>query len=114
MRIIDIINKVANGEEVPRFIIDDDEYYLGTDGYIKGIFGDYVEWTIDKEWLNEEVQIIEDIIEDKKIQKIEVDSMNRIKAESTGNFCYQVSQPTKIIIKKLNEIIDKMNEVNNE
>lgn len=61
--------------------------------------------------LNDEVEIIED---NKKIEKIEIDEMNRMKAPSTDNFVYTVSQPMKIIIKKINEIIDKLNEMNKD
>lgn len=70
MKIIDIYNKVANGEEVPHFIIDEIEYYIGTDGFVKDAFGEEVEWTIDKQWLNEEVQILEEV-EDKEYEDIE-------------------------------------------
>lgn len=59
MKVIDIYNKVAKGEEVPHFIIDETEYYIGADGFVKDVFGEEVEWTIDKQWLNEEVEIIE-------------------------------------------------------
>ena len=60
MKVIDIYNKVAKGEEVPNFIIDETEYYIGADGFVKDVFGEEVEWTIDKQWLNEEVEIIEE------------------------------------------------------
>lgn len=59
MKIIDIYNKVANGEQVPHFVIDEIEYYIGADGFVKDMFGVEVEWAIDKQWLNEEVEIIE-------------------------------------------------------
>ena len=60
MKVIDLLNKIANGEEVPHFIIDEQEYYVGADGFLKEIFGDDVEWTLDARWLNEEVEIIEE------------------------------------------------------
>ena len=51
-----------------------------------------------------ELEILE---EEKKIpEKIKIDNEDRIQALSTGNFVYKVNQPTKIIIYKINEIID--------
>ena len=70
MKIIDIYNKVANGEEVPHFIIDEIEYYIGTDGFVKDVFGEEVEWTIDKQWLNEEVEVLEEV-EDEECEDID-------------------------------------------
>ena len=57
---------------------------------------------------NDNVEIIE---EDKKIEKIKIDNQNRIQALSTGNFVYKVNQPTKIIIYKINELIDEINKL---
>lgn len=117
MRINELLQKIVNGEVVPDKIkfnentyvfagddysVDDErEEWLFSDGYTK-----FNMWL--KEFLDEEVEIIQD---EDKIQKIEVDSMNRIKATSTGNFVYSISQPMKIIINKLNEVTDKVNEV---
>lgn len=51
--------------------------------------------------------------QEKTIKPIEIQDM-KITAESTGNYCYKISQPTKIIINKLNEIIKKVNELNED
>ena len=45
---------------------------------------------------------------EKEIEKIKIDEKNRIQALSTGNFVYKVNQPTKIIIYKINELIDEL------
>lgn len=43
-----------------------------------------------------------------KIEKIPIKDM-KIQATSTNNYCYSISQPMKIIINKINEIIDILN-----
>ena len=68
IKIIDLLNKIANGEEIPRVEYDDIECYLGADGYLKDNYGENVEWWIDKNWLNKEVEIIED---NNKLEKME-------------------------------------------
>lgn len=50
-------------------------------------------------------KVIETIEEEKEIEKIIIKDM-KIQAQSTGNYCYSISQPMKIIINKLNEVID--------
>lgn len=68
--------------------------YLITNGF--------EEWENSKNFLNETIEIIE---EEKEIEKIIIKDM-KIQAQSTGNYCYSISQPMKIIINKLNEVID--------
>ena len=114
MKIIDLLNKIANGEEVPKKIKWEDtmfaysEYdkdYLvfpfSEDEY-DGLF--CMKDSILTQFLDDEVEILE---EEKKIpEKIKIDKEDRIQALSTGNFVYKVNQPTKNIIYKINEIID--------
>ena len=93
IKIIDLLNKIANGEETPHFKINEDEYYLGADGLLKDVYGDAVEWVIYQKWLNEEVEIIE---ETKEIQKL----INR-----------KFTRNQKQIAGKINELIDAVNEL---
>lgn len=55
-------------------------------------------------------KVIETIEEEKEIEKIIIKDM-KIQAQSTGNYCYSISQPMKIIINKLNEVIDTTKEL---
>lgn len=55
-------------------------------------------------------KVIEIIEEEKEIEKIIIKDM-KIQAQSTGNYCYSISQPMKIIINKLNEVIDTTKEL---
>ena len=96
MKVIDLLNKIANGEEVPNFKYEGHRYE-----YSKAtkMFDDLDDDAIAKNViycceLNDEVEIIE---EDKKIEKLneyDYDSANEI-----------------IIRRKINEIIDKVNEL---
>ena len=49
---------------------------------------------------------ITDPKEEGKISKIKIDELDRIQAPSTGNYVYKLTQKEKIIIKKINEVID--------
>lgn len=108
IKIIDLLNKIANGEEIPKKIkfnyniyeykwsnawqescyINDDKYRLWEDVYL------------DRD-LNEEVEIIE---EPKKIEKMECDVEN----------WFTPSQADIEIIKKVNELIDEINNLKEE
>ena len=110
MKVIDIMQKVAN-KEIFKFRIDDINYYVDKSNYICEEDGDKVEWYIDDEWLNMNAEIIED----KKIRKIKVDYSPDIEEEI---FYEDGDKPlhyilrdagTKLLINKINEIIDYIN-----
>ena len=85
MKVIDVLNRIANGEEIPEKI----KYELKINTYLHC---HYV-----PECLNDEVEIIE---EDKKIEKFEF-------GEIEDREHYEIK-------RKINEIIDKLNEMENE
>lgn len=71
MKIIDLLNKIANGEEIPKtFEYNNYIFNLGDDNRYRDQEDDYLSDSIryDFENLNEEIEIIE---EDKKIEKLE-------------------------------------------
>ena len=120
IKIIDLLNKIARGEEIPekikyhnniyKYCRNDNRYHQMTKEYpnadmkdLSRVFG-----LMNFSYLDEEAEIIE---EDSKIEKIEIDNQDRIKALSTDNFVYKVNQPMKNIIYKLNELIDTVNEL---
>lgn len=96
IKIIDLFNKIANGEETPRkFIFNGDEFYLQGKYYYRcdekhQIF----EESFILENLNNEIELIE---EDNKIEKL---TMSRF------------TRNQKAIAKKVNEIIDYLNKEN--
>ena len=65
MKIIDIFNKLAKGEKIPKFRIDDERYiYFEQNGYLMykkhNDEPKYVEWSINDCWLNRKIQIVGD------------------------------------------------------
>ena len=105
MKIIDLLNKIANGEEPPKKILFNDKVYKWNDGV------DYenedrgcVEFLLSqqcicKNFLNEEVEILETTITYKqdKIKKLYFHDLD------------DISDNEKILIVKINEIIDYIN-----
>ena len=111
IKIIDLLNKIANGEEVPKEIVyntrifryneynkcyiwhcNRDEFYLSTYYRIEQI-------------LNDEVEIIE---EDKKITKIE--KLNNVgNSKDIGEFKDKQQLNNHILKNKINELIDVIN-----
>ena len=100
IKIIDLLNMISKGEELPKKIKWNNKIYISKGNAIEN-FVDYInddddycfEHYIGYSSLNDYVEIIE---EDKKIEKI--------------GFISSVETPTEIILKnKINEIIDCIN-----
>ena len=99
MKIIDLLNRIANGEELPEKIkYENIIWTLNSinDTYDNGeqcLFEDYIEKKyVITDILNEEVEVIE---EDKKIEKLEM------------KFGISLAD----CVDKINEIIDKVNKM---
>ena len=101
MKVIDLLNKIAKGEEVPKKIKYEKDTYIHIDNYCyycedtnlilsDRIFAEYSK-------LNDEVEVIE---EDKKIEKLEGIYAVDHKWQCENN---------NIFVKKINELIDKIN-----
>ena len=104
MRVIDLLNKIANGEEVPTF-----RYLDRTLRYNKAkeCFDDindvrYCRTGFGYNGLNDEIEIIE---EDKKIEKLE----NKIDT-TFENYNYSERMRLTEMVNKINEIIDYLKE----
>lgn len=110
MKVIDLLNKIANGEEVPKKVKVLDmsllpEYQTITWNedlklyeYCDGCEFDRV---LDKHHLEKYIKIIEDTPkEDNKIEKIKITS--------------RFTRNQKVIIHKIDEIIDRLNGDDNE
>ena len=121
MKVIDILDRIANGEEIPQLIkwngyIYDKlgcEYYMLNDRDIT-LFGDILD--TNGKYLNDEVEIVG---EDKKIEKLNKDNFNgvsnlEVSGQSATQFDYVIEQEIEDIVDKINEIIDKLNEMEKE
>ena len=108
MKIIDLLNKIANGEQPKHIrVYNEDWFWNDYDGYVTKwslsttpdaqhyLFGQYRLDFV----LNKEVEIIE---EDKKISKLDL-------YESSENGTLFISKKDEKIQNKINEIIDHIN-----
>ena len=108
MKVIDLLNKIANGEEVPKVIKIHNNKYEWKDKlniYACGSGQLCFDYFIENNKLNDEVEIIE---EDKKIEKI------TIRAELVGNIDNKLENLDINIMgveNKINEIIDEINKL---
>ena len=95
MKVIDAINKINKEEKFKfRLLCDGDIYkYIGGSLYNETV-GERAEWIIDNNWLNQEVEILE---EEKKIPE-------KLEEITNGDFIELPS--THDIMNKINEIID--------
>lgn len=73
LTVMDMLTKIANGEKDFKFRVKDDEGYGKLfeveDGVLRS-YGDPVEWTIYKDWLNYEVKIVSNDTEETKEEQI--------------------------------------------
>lgn len=108
LKVIDLLNKIANGEEVPKKIhikkfqsdfIFNGYTYLSDEKEPQNIY-----WCLHSDALNYEVEIIE---EDKKIEKI--DRELNCDDDTIRGLVASVNEIYKEIADKINEIITYMN-----
>ena len=127
MKVIDLLNKIANGEEAPKKIKTKNDVWIYDCNDCEGI--DYrasddrgymfeVHTRINKDDLNEEVEIIE---ENKKIEKI--NKLYKYKEELGEDYYenilkiydggeYEINEDMSFVIDKINEIIEVINNGN--
>lgn len=115
MKIIDLLNKIANGEYVPKKVKYGDEIYE-YDCECKDyncennyLFSDAIE-NLENDSLNSEVEIIED---NNKIEKIKITDDRKIFNTISNNY-NQLTNWGYLLANKINEIIDKLEELDNE
>ena len=105
MKVIDLLNKIAKGEEVPKHILFRNYDYFFEDNEYR----DFVDHCLDYEYLNDEVEIIE---EEKEIKKI--DMMYPISNEfnsEIGGLVSIYNNNLGELKRKIDELIDAVNEL---
>ena len=109
MKVIDKLIKLAKGEEIKPFKLKDgkETIYFGEGGKLfYNDDGGMVEWFIYSEWLNQEIEIIEEL---KEIEKITYFEHN-----NSLEFEYGAWTPRnldKAFARKINELIDEVNKL---
>lgn len=117
MKVIELLNKIANKEEVPKYI-KYGNYELTYDEDTQDFYNEpactYALLNNIHQKLNDKIEVIEDTPkEDKKIKKIQL--TNGGSTIHLSDFeDYNLTIINREIIKKLNEIIDKINGDNND
>lgn len=117
IKVIELLNKIANGEELPKKIKWDDMIF--TLGIIREVPTlktanniDIIEF-IRARYLNDEAEIIEDAEEDKGIEKIPKEKIDEYLWEYRGDEVYGLKLfVANILNDKLNEVIDVVNKLN--
>lgn len=111
MKVIDLLNKIANGEEIPKkFIWGNKEYYLqSAKCYRCDKTSTIFEEDFVFEELNDEVEILEEKEIPKKLETYkevdEEDYFANILKVSVNGEC-EIDEATSVIVDKINEIID--------
>lgn len=114
MKVIDLLNKIANGEEVPekiKYVGIDFSFQHNCSEYLND-YGTCLIKNISSKSLNNEVEIIEDRPKkDKKIEKLDLeDDGNTITLFGEKENEWTILDNVDIIVcNKINEIIDKIN-----
>ena len=122
IKIIDLLNRIANGEEVPKKIkYASTEYeFSGYDtasknykceyegGFYSDLFSD-----IDGACLNNEVEILDDE-EDKDIPLIPDDELIILKQSKTVDMQYAIDFNFKVLKEKINQVVKELNRRSNE
>lgn len=112
IKIIDLLNKIYNNDNIPKKIIYDNckweylsEYSDYKNEYKSYLFGYYIANYDDVyDFLSKEAEIIE---EDKKIEKLD----NRNYDEINKIYCGKKALGEAEIVDKINEIIDAVNKM---
>lgn len=118
IKIIDLLNKIYNNDNIPKKIIYDNckweylsEYNDYKNEYKSYLFGYYIANYDDiHSFLNQEIEIIE---EDKKIEKLNIENDSPTHFYITNEYGTKcgLTKHSKMIADKLNEIIDVVNKL---
>jgi hypothetical protein len=102
IKIIDLLNKIAKGEEVPKRIKWNDDEYSYVNDTCKNYANDYEDFmsVVDGYCLNDEIEIIEEV-EDKEYEDIEELG---VEYDNDG----KLSRTINALIRNQNKIIERM------
>lgn len=111
MKVIDLLNKIADGEKVPKKIKYEDEYFVFNEEWHTYVCCDhdltplFSQFNMLKfKFLNEEVEILEDTIK-------EIDEIKELDLSDLANV-YQTNNPIDIrIVNKINELVRTANKI---
>lgn len=119
MKVIDLLNKIANSEEVPKkirynsVVMQYNEDMKDYERYYGDLFFRYLgRCSILPERLNNEVEILNE--EDKDIPLIPDDELIILKQSKTVDMQYAIDFNFKVLKEKINQVVEELNRRNNE
>lgn len=107
MKVIDLLNKIANGEEVPNIKVRDRIYKFCTTNFAHNDSGHLI-FGFDFEDLTDEIEIIE---EDKEIEEIEELSIRWKDNDIIVNGKVMQEDIDEVFVDKINELVKAVNEL---
>lgn len=110
MKIIDLLNKIANGEKIKKFIFDDRLFELDDGVYRQKNGSSLSDYCFIEECLNDEIYEVEVIEDNKKIEHIG----KKYDITDFKRKYPKVAELVKDLNNKQYEIINKLNEVLND
>ena len=113
MKVIDLLNKIANGEDVPEHIKIDNcnwNFIKSENNYYDDKNYGYLNWDyfVEKNKLNDEVEIIE---ENKKVSKIDQHDTQWHYYYTKKEITQQIEDNIEHLRQKVNQIIDELNKL---
>ena len=116
MKVIDLLVKIANDEEIPKIIAYRNKVYRYNEDVKDYELDNERGWLMDisrdagNEFLNDEVQIINEYEENKKIEKLNVwYGMKQVNANIPIDIEKTIDSNSEMFFRKINEIIDYIN-----
>ena len=117
IKIIDLFHKIANGEEVPAKIKWRDKIwnYVESDQDYQNFWNNRPRWFMSnlndirtKDFITDEVEIIE---EDKEIKELELEERENENMLKTDKGYFTMRRIDVLIIDKINELVKEMNKI---
>ena len=103
MRVIDLLNKIATGEEVPKIKLDGKVYDFCTTCFCNNTSRNLI-WSFPIDTLNDEIEIIE---EDKEIEEINLEWFKQVDMFDPKSVELALQEEAKII----NQLVKAVNEL---
>ncbi len=116
IKIIDLLNKIANGEEVPKKIKYYDNVFrkcdIGDDYFNDASYDWFFKDVFDASGVNLEIEILDE--EDKDIPLIPDDELIILKQSKTVDMQYAIDFNFRVVEEKINQVVEEFNQYRKE
>ena len=120
MKVIDLLNKIAKGEDIPNKIKFDGDIFVYNQTFKDYEYPDKCGWLMDisrdsgNNFLNDEVEIIE---EEKDIEKLNVNikwEKDKINYKSYNETGKSIARALQMFSNKIDELVEEVNKLKNK